>query len=147
MRFSEAKNRKVVSTSGAATVGKIRRFIVDPRSISVAAIILRTNKNVDGSNDTVFWGDLKAFGRDAVTIESTDVITRPEGDFELLADKEHRVLGKRVLSDGGNDLGEVKDVEFDPANGRVRALLTGSEEIDGDRILGLGPYALVVRSS
>jgi len=146
MRFSEAKNRKVVSTSGAVTVGKIRRFIVDPRSVSVAAIVLHTNKNVDGSNDTVFWRDLKAFGRDAVTIESADVITRPEGDFELLADKEHRVLGKPVLDDGGNDLGQVKDVEFDPANGRIRALLTDSEEIEGDRIIGLGPYALVVRS-
>jgi sporulation protein YlmC with PRC-barrel domain len=55
-------------------------------------------------------------------------------------------MGKRVLTEGGDGLGTVNDVEFDPADGSIRAILTGTEEIAGPRMLGLGSYAVVVRA-
>jgi sporulation protein YlmC with PRC-barrel domain len=142
MRFSEAKNRKVMSTTGAVTIGKLQGFVVDPRGAHVVALTL---KKTEGDGDTLIWNNIKSFGRDAVTVESADLITKPEGDLVVLSDKHHRVLGKRVLTERGDELGKVKDVEFDPDNGAIRSLITNTEEIAGGRMLGLGTYALVVR--
>lgn len=142
MRFSEAKNHRVVSTTGAVTVGRLSEFVVDPRTAHVVALTLKKSA---GSGDTLTWNNLKAFGPDAVTVESADVVTAAEGDLLTMSDKHHRILGKRVLTEHGDELGKVKDVEFDPENGLVQSLITATEEINGSRILGLGSYAVVVR--
>ena len=142
MRFSEAKNRKVMSTTGAITVGKVRDVVVDPRKAHVVAVTL---KKTEGDGDTLTWNNMKSFGRDAITIDSADVITVAEGELAVLSDKHHKLIGKRVLTDGGDELGKVKDIEFDPESGAVRAVITNNEEIAGGRMIGLGSYALVVR--
>lgn len=146
MRFSEAKNQKVVSTAEAITVGRVREFIVDPRSSQVVALGIKTTKKAGTDGDTIAWTNLKAFGRDVATIESTKDITLADGEIAVLGDKQHRVLGKLVLSDAGVELGKVDDVDFDPDSGAIRSLLTDSEEIDGGRMVGLGSYAVVVRA-
>jgi sporulation protein YlmC with PRC-barrel domain len=143
MRYSEAKNRKVMSTTGAITVGKLRDVIVDPRNAHVVAVTL---KKTEGPGDTLTWNNLKSFGRDAITVESANLITVAEGELAVLSDKHHRLVGKLVLSEAGDELGKVKDIEFDPESGAVREIITSTEEIAGGRMLGLGSYALVVRS-
>jgi sporulation protein YlmC with PRC-barrel domain len=143
MRFKEAKNHKVVSTTDAATVAKVRAFVVDPRTASVVGLRL---KKAPGPGDVIAWSDLKAFGRDAATIVSVDAIRIVDGDLAALAESDRDLLGKRVLTEGGDGLGTVNDVEFDPADGSIRAILTGTEEIAGSRMLGLGSYAVVVRN-
>jgi sporulation protein YlmC with PRC-barrel domain len=142
MRFSEAKNRKVMSTNGAVAVGKLRALIVDPRTAHITALSL---KKTEGNADTLPWNNLTSFGRDAITIESLDRITVADGELAVLSDKHHAVIGKRVLTETGDDIGKVKDIEFDPDDGAIRAVITNSEEVAGARMLGLGSFALVVR--
>lgn len=142
MRFSEAKNRKIISTSGANTVGRLNEFIVDPRTAHVVALKL---KKAQGKGNTLSWNHLKSFGQDAIIVESADMIRPAEGDLATLCDKRRRVLGKRILTERGEQVGKVRDVEFDPDSGQVRAIITENGEIEGPRILGLGSYALVVR--
>lgn len=142
MRFSEAKNRKVISTTGAKTVGRLSEFVVDPRTAHVVALKLR---KAEGKGNTLTWNHMKSFGQDAIIVESADMIRSAEGDLAALCDKRRRMLGKRILTERGDEVGRVKDVEFDPDSGQVRAVITESAEIDGPRIIGLGTYALVVR--
>lgn len=136
MRFSEANGQKVVSTSDAVTVAKVAGFVVDPKTAQVVALRL---KKTEGDADLLLWTGVASFGPDAVTVASPEALTRSErGDLT------RPVVGARLLSERGVELGEVKDVEFDPATGAVRALLTKRGEIAGDRMMGLGSYALVV---
>ena len=141
MRFSEAKGQKVMSTSSATTVGKVEAFVIDP---AAAAVVALTLKKTDGDADTLLWSALSAFGRDVVTVTDADVLTVADERVAMLGDKHHTVLGKRVLTEGGDDLGEVADVEFDSATGAVTTLLTKTEEIAGSRLRGIGSYAVVV---
>lgn len=143
MRFSEAKGQKVISTTGATTVGKVNDLVVDARAARIVGLTL---KKTEGDGDTLTWQNMKSFGRDAVTVESADLITEAEGELAVLSDKHHRILGKLVLSEHGDELGSVKDVDFDPDNGWIRALITDTDEVAGERMLGLGTYALVVRA-
>lgn len=142
MRFTEARKRDVVATDTAETIGRVASFVVDPDTASVSA--LRLSK-VDGDDEYVSWSDLAAFGRDVVTVASASVLRSAADDRERAVDKAAKVLGKRVLDDAGREHGEVEDVDVDPATGAVTALLTERDEIAGDRLVGIGSYAVVVR--
>ncbi len=143
MLFSDANGHSVVSTATAGIVGKVHGFVVDPSSRQVVALEL---KKTD-TGDTLAWADLTAFGADAVTVGDTEVIREADGDIAELTGKDHRLVGKRALSDGGDELGKVKDVAFDPATGAVTGIVVGKEELAGERLIGVGSYAVVIRAA
>lgn len=141
MRFSEAHGRKVVSTSTADTVGKVEQFVVDAPAGKVAGVTLKKTR---AGGDLLPWGNIAAFGVDAVTVKDEAAVVIAEGRAKDLQDKRFAVLGKRVLTQAGVEVGVVKDVDFDPADGTVRALLTDREELGGDRLVDVGSYAVIV---
>ena len=141
MRFSEATGRQVVTTSTAETVGRVDDFVVDPRRRAVVALSL---KRTEGG-DTLLWTDIAAFGADAVTVTSADKIVDAAPAIVALSGKEHRLVGKRVLTADGDDIGIVDDVEFDADTGTITSLLLSSGDVEGARLVGVGSYAVVVR--
>ncbi|WP_375482155.1 PRC-barrel domain-containing protein [uncultured Jatrophihabitans sp.] len=141
--FSDADGMKVVSTSTAETVGKVHGFIVDVRGPNVIALQL---KKTD-SGDILRWSDVAAFGADAITVADASKIGEGGDDLAPLLDKRNHVLKKRVLTTGGDELGDVKDVEFDPATGGITSLHVGDRSVPGSTLIGIGHYAVVVRTS
>ncbi|MEO7555813.1 MAG: PRC-barrel domain-containing protein [Acidimicrobiales bacterium] len=142
MRFSDADGRKVVSTSSAETVGKVDGFVVDPQQRRIVAVEVKKT----ASGDTLMWSAVVGFGADAVTVADAHAITERSDDIAALAGKEHRLKGKRILSGAGDVLGHVDDVEFDPESGQIQALITGERDVAGERLMGIGSYAVVVRA-
>lgn len=142
MRFSEASGRQVVSQSTAQTVGHVAGFVIDPQSHSVVAVTLKKTHQ----GDTVLWSDLSAFGVDAVTVPDAEVIIAASDAVAALTGKDHRLVGKRVLNTDGEDLGKVTDAEFDPATGRLTALVLKNDTVGGDRLIGIGSYAAIVHA-
>jgi sporulation protein YlmC with PRC-barrel domain len=144
MLYSDLKGRKLVDTTSADTVGKVDGFLLDPATRSVVA--LEFKKTDQGS--TVAWGDLTGVGADAVTVAGTGVLVDPEGRLADLATKDGQVLKKRVLSDAGEDLGPVHDIDLDPQSGALLELIVGDKKhrhsVAGSRLLGVGSYAVVV---
>jgi sporulation protein YlmC with PRC-barrel domain len=139
--FSQARKRKVVSSSTAETVGKVNDFVVDPATRRVVAVIL---KKSDGG-DVLRWSDLTAFGADAVTVSGADRIGNGDEQVQALTGKDHRLVGKRVLTSGGDELGKLHDVDFDPETGGLsRLLVEDGPEVPADRLLGVGSFAVVV---
>jgi sporulation protein YlmC with PRC-barrel domain len=140
MLFSEGTGQQVVSTETAQTVGKVKHFVVDPVRRQVVALTLKKTDH----GDTLRWTDLTAFGADAVTVTSADKITEMPEDVAHLATKDRRLLGRRVLTVEGDEIGSVDDVEFDPATGAVINLIVKDAQIPGVRLVGAGTYAVVV---
>ncbi len=143
MLFSEVAGHKVVSTDSADTVGKIDAFVVDPALPGIVAFTVAKSPNLGSA---LPWANLGAVGPDAVTVASSEAIIVPDERLAELADKSHALIGKRVLSTAGVELGTLRDVDFDPATGRLAALLLDTGTVEGDRIMGAGSYAVVVRS-
>lgn len=141
MRFSEAKNHKVVSTTEASSVGKVRRFVLDESGRRVVGLHL---KGTPDKGDLLPWPQVQGFGRDAVTVQSAASIVEPSGELERLDHKSRELLGHRVMTADGHVLGDAEDVEFDPETGEVLTVLTSTEEVRGARIIALGDWALVV---
>jgi uncharacterized protein YrrD len=142
MLFSQARKHDVVNTTTATKVARVDGFVVRAGPARVA--LLRLGK-VSGAGTLLAWDDLQGFGPDAVTV-ADEAALRPARDAleQRAEDKELEILGKRVLTERGTDLGTVTDVDFDPETGAVTTLITTSEAIAGDRLIGLGGYAVVV---
>jgi uncharacterized protein YrrD len=142
MRFSQARKRDVVNTATASTIARVDGFVVLPGPARVA--LLRLGK-VSGAGTLLAWEDLQGFGPDAVTV-ATDAALRPPRDTleQRAENKELEIVGKRVLTERGTELGAITDVEFDPETGEVTSLITKTGTIVGDRMIGLGGYAVVV---
>lgn len=142
MLFSEARKHDVVNTSTATRVARVDGFVVQPQPARV--VLLRLGKTSTGST-LLAWEDIQGFGPDAVTV-TDDAALRTAGDEleQRAQDKELEILGKRVLTERGMNIGAVTDVDFDPETGTVRTLITSTESIEGDRLIGLGGYAVVV---
>jgi uncharacterized protein YrrD len=101
---------------------------------------------VKGDACFLSWADLHAFGADAVTVDDASRL-RPAADEaeERAASKELQVIGKLVLGTSGTVLGKGEDVEMDGESGAIVAVDLGEAgTVAGDRIIGLGSYALVV---
>lgn len=142
MLFSEAHSHKVVSTDTASTVGRIDGFVVDPSLPGIVALTVA--KAANGS--ALPWSNVIAVGPDAVTVASADAVVVPDEQLTALADKSHGLLGKRVLSTAGIMLGAVRDVDFDPATGRLALLALDTGTVDAARLVGAGSYAVIVRA-
>jgi sporulation protein YlmC with PRC-barrel domain len=86
------------------------------------------------------WSALHVIGPDAVLVRSDTALdtTPPPAPAE--------VLGIRVLTEDGDERGTVRDIAFHPVTGRVEKMCTALGDIPGDRLIGLGDYALVVRT-
>jgi uncharacterized protein YrrD len=142
MLFSQARKRNVVNTTTATRVARVDGFVVVPGPARVA--LLRLGK-LSGAGTLLAWEDVQGFGPDAVTV-STDAVIRPARDAleQRAEDNDLEILGKRVLTERGMELGPVTDVDFDPETGAVTSLITKTETIAGQRLIGLGGYAVVV---
>lgn len=142
MLFSEARKHDVVSTATANRVARVDGFVVTVGPPRVT--LLRLGK-VSGDGSLLSWDDLQGFGPDAVTVADEAAIRRPADEYEQRADsRDLEILGKRVLTERGDELGEITDVEFDPDNGEVTGLLLRDESVAGHRLIGVGAYAAVV---
>ncbi|MEU6079664.1 hypothetical protein [Streptomyces sp. NPDC047108] len=144
MLFSQTEDRRVVSVADATTVGIVDACVVDVAQGRVVA--LRLHKTKDSKRTVLTLARARAIGSDAVMVDDPDVLEAAEGDLKELADKHNDLPQKRVLTDRGDELGSLTDVDFDPESGAILTLHTTAGDLEGKALLGNGGYAVVVRA-
>ena len=141
--FTEADGRKVVSTTTAESVGRIDGFVVDVRGPYLIALQLKKT----ASGEILRWNDITAFGADAVTVTDAGKIVAADETIAALLDKRNHLLKKRVLTTTGDELGTVRDVEFDAVTGEILSVHVGDTAVPGKALVGIGHYAVVVQAT
>jgi sporulation protein YlmC with PRC-barrel domain len=142
VRITDLNKRPVMDLSSATTVGRIDDVIIDPARGQLVGFELA---KTPGQASYLAWDALRALGRDAVTIENVDALTSTP-DTVAPPLKRGKVMGGIVLTDHGLSLGNLVDVEFDPDTGAVTGLVIDDRVLPGDCLLGIGHYAMVVKS-
>jgi sporulation protein YlmC with PRC-barrel domain len=137
MRFTESMKRPVLDTSTAEQVGQVAGFVVDPRARRVHAV--RVGRHKGGS--ILPWADVQGYGPDAVTVASAAAIREPGDGLDEADD----LIGRRVVSDQGFELGAVDDIEFDPDTGELQQIDVGGRAVTAGMLIGAGRYAVVLR--
>lgn len=140
MLWSDIKGRKVVSTASAERVGKVKEIVVDGVAHQVAGFVLKRTQ----SGSVLPWADVQGLGADALTVASGEVVVDADERVDALRDKRDTVLGKRVLSVLGDELGTVKDLDVEPSTGTVVSLVLERRSVPGTDVRGVGSYAVVV---
>ncbi|WP_435057951.1 PRC-barrel domain-containing protein [Streptomyces sp. bgisy060] len=141
MLSSDLDGRRVVLVSTGETLGKVTGLLLSPGPARVQALRIRTGAHLM----TVPWGTVQACGPDAVMVRrAPDADERVSGGDAEAAPGD--AMGKSLVTDQGDRLGEVRDVEFDPADGSLLALLTAGDAFHGTQLVGVGDFAAVITS-
>ncbi len=110
MKATQLLGMPVVSIAGAEKLGDVQDLVLNPDAQHVVAV--RIKLLPEGVVKTVSAIDARV-GHDAVTIKDSRSVTQEElAEAEGTVDLS-RLLGVRVLSHGGNLLGNIEEVEID----------------------------------
>ena len=139
MLFSQAKGRNVVALTTAETLATVAGFAIAPAPARITALRVKSR----GPGTQVTWNNVHSFGPDAVTVRTPDTI-RGCQDTTAPTDKHHDPIGKRVLTETGQDIGALDDIDFDESTGHIQRLIMAGQDIPGERLLGAGTYAIVI---
>jgi sporulation protein YlmC with PRC-barrel domain len=139
--FRDSAGRKVVSRASAKELGAVGYLLVDAQQRQVAAVIIGRGKKAQ----LVDWDRISGFGPDAVMVDDEDALRVPGDEREhAAAEGNLELVGKRALSERGNELGKLDDVTFDATTGALQDLLVGERRIPAGALLGAGSYAAVL---
>ncbi|MGY0065583.1 PRC-barrel domain-containing protein [Streptomyces sp. QTS137] len=135
MLFSRVRGLPVLTPGEGLRLGVVRTLTVDVASGTVTHVRVRRGRL--RREIAPAWGALDAVGPDMlIAVPSSAPATAPP---------HHELIGRRVLTEDGEERGTVLDAAFDPLTARIEAVLTTIGELPAERLLGLGDHALVVR--
>ena len=122
MKANRLLGMPVVSIDGAQKVGRIHDLVVNPGAGRILAV--RIKLEPAGIVKTVSATDVSV-GRDAATLREgrsvpEEELTEMEGTLDL-----SKLRRTKVLTHGGDLLGRVEDVEFDPEGFRITEYQVG----------------------
>lgn len=141
--FRQVNGRKVVSRGSARDLGAVSHLLVDASRRRIAAVVVGRGKHAR----LVEWAQLSGFGPDAVMVADEATLRPPADDRERAgAEGKLEMVGKRALTEQGNELGTIHDVTFDAGTGALEMLQIGDRDIPSGSLLGSGPYAVVLDS-
>jgi uncharacterized protein YrrD len=140
--FSHVTGRPVVAADTAETIGSVKGFVLDRSGRTIDAI------HIDGRGKRAIvlpWSAVNSFGSDAVMASSGDDPEAISNDHEKSAvTGAVTLIGARVLTTAGLDIGTIDDVEFETDSGSVVRVVTAQGPIEPSRFRSLGSFALVV---
>ncbi len=141
MRLHDAMGRSVVARDTAETIGQVHGAVVDVGSRRIAA--LQVGKGHKGR--LADWAAVTGVGPDAVVVDGEASLRAARGEREeRILKGDIALLGGRVLTDRGDALGALDDVEFDETTGEILALICGETTVAAGRLRSAGGFALVV---
>ena len=136
--------RDVVSRASAENFGSISGAVLDVPSRTLVAWQIGSGRR----GQVAEHANVHGIGEAAVVIDQDSSVRAAASPEEIATVKGDRtLLNARVITDAGEDIGPVGDVEFDPDSGVVQTVTVPGGPIPADRLRGLGSYALVVATS
>jgi sporulation protein YlmC with PRC-barrel domain len=130
----------VIARDTADRVGTLDGIVIHPETRKVVAVQLGANT----SSRFIRWDDISAIGSDAIMVSHADSAHGAHSSLEERAAAGIvSLLDKRVLDDRGDELGTVDDLEFDETTGIINGLRVGDRQVTGQRLIGIGSYAIV----
>jgi len=141
----------VMDVSGGKKLGSVDDLVVAAENGRVLALTL--SSGILGSGTYVPIEDVRSIGPDAVTVDGENVVRRDaEMPEEVGAARESSsaLVGKKVVTEAGSLLGTIGDYFIDESARRVTGLVVGGgllsaqDGLSADRILSVGPDAVIV---
>ncbi len=139
MKASQLKDMPVVSMADGTKIGNVQDALFDTTTLKLSTLVL----SGAGGKSLLPFGSVRSFGADVITVESAAVTQGIEGHGSVDAMRSLRDLTNlRVINAEGTHLGDVRDLEVNPQDGRVTELAAHR-----GGLLGLGGASVTVPAS
>jgi uncharacterized protein YrrD len=120
MHARELRGRAIVTLSDAAKVGTVDDVLFDAAYKVVLGF--RVKRGAFSQPEAILRDNVQSVGRDAITIPAPDSINSPSRLAALTgATTESQARGTKIVSENGDFLGTVSDLEIDD----VARIVTG----------------------
>lgn len=146
----------IVTVNTGETIDKVTDVIYDPTTNQVSAILVDEGGWFKEAR-VLLISNVKAIGKDAVMIESAEVIQKASevpSRIASIADDSNHLTKDKVLTEDGTDLGQVSDIFFEFPGGKVTNLEvsqgliknigSGKKHVNTEDIITVGQNALIV---
>lgn len=126
-KYSEVLNLPVICADSGKKAGVVKDILFSAGERQVRALLLE-REGVSTKRRLVFLGEVTNLGSDAVIIDSARCVTvMDRAAYKKSFRDEGSLIGLRVFSKAGGEVGIVRDVIFDSRTGRIE----GFEISDG----------------
>lgn len=136
---------QIVALDNAMVVGEIDGLLIDDASRKVAGFLVDLGLY---EASVLPFGSARAIGRDAVIVESTDMITDISANptLEVLAEKDVAISDARAITRSGRTVGTIGDFYVDTVTGDVVGLeLLASDQMAQGHGIPVVPASVVYR--
>lgn len=123
MKYSEIQGMPVVSVQGADELGHVDDLYLDLGQSRILALRVNLSGLFSGHR-ALQWKDIQSIGQNAVTVASSSVLQQAR-DLPALENAVgwQSVRGMKVMTEGGDEVGTVSDLDLDPATGHIESYL------------------------
>ena len=134
-------------------IGQVTDVFFDHQLQSILGLKIKKKKGK--GQDFIPYEKLYSLGEDMVVIEDKNCIGECQERYQSLID-EGEVIGHKVISDQGEELGMVEDillndngklVAYELSEGLIQDILQGRETLTIDNTVSYGKDAIIVESS
>jgi uncharacterized protein YrrD len=160
MVISAVKTKKVpvMVVKSGQNLGPVKHIVLEAAKGEIKAFVLKVGGSL-GAWRVLLFADVKEFGPDAVMVESAELITsfKEHPEIKELYKKKITLLGNRVITQSGTDMGEVSDFTFTDDGGlivKVMAVAGFFKKLKGQRaiidrkqIVTIGRDAIIVKDA
>ncbi len=149
IRGKDVIGLKVISLKKGKTIEDVDDLIYEPKENRVRALLVDKGGWFSDAK-VILYEDIKKIGKDAVIVESSDVLRRA-GEIgnrvETIARANTYLTKTKIMTEDGTELGKVSDIFFDDTSGRVEELEVGRGKIvKVADIITIGEDATIVKS-
>jgi sporulation protein YlmC with PRC-barrel domain len=147
----------VFAVDAGKNLGTVDRLLFSPDDLRVTSFVVTPAAGLmdePGPQRLLATDNVKAVGHDAITVESESLL-------EIVADGElppgavafDEIEREKVITESGDDVGEVSSIEFDEQTFRLdylevgRGFLSGSSMITVEKIVSIGEDVIIVRDT
>lgn len=121
-RYSEVLGLPVIFADSGKKAGTVKDIVFCPGRREVAAFLIE-HKGMSLKKKVLPLKDVLSLGRDAVIVDNPACVRNMDrSEYSKTFRDEGNIMGLRILSKTGDDLGIVKDVIFDWESGRLESV-------------------------
>jgi len=118
-RYSEVLDLPVICADTGKKAGVVKDILFSIKDRQVKALLLE-QKGLSMKKRVVFLNELLSLGKDAAIVNNSICISDMERtSFKKVFEDEGSLIGLKVYSKDGGEVGTVKDVIFDSSTGRI----------------------------
>lgn len=147
----------VFAVDAGKNLGSVDRLLFSPEEMRVTSLMVAPVAGLMDEPEPqklLATDKIKAVGHDAITVESESMLeVTAEGEVPAGSVAFDQIEREKVLTESGEEIGEVSSMEFDEQSFRLdflevgRGFLSGSSMITVENIVSVGEDVIVVRDS